>query len=61
MTSVIKTVYTLQPPSVLSGGLPAGGYPYRPPSGPGDQPGVVRPGNVGRGQGDGISSALTTC
>ena len=30
MTSVVKTVYTLQPPAVQSGGLPAGGYQRRP-------------------------------
>lgn len=30
MTSVVKTVYSVQPPSVLSGGLPAGGCTHRP-------------------------------
>lgn len=44
MTSVVKTVYTLQTPSVLSGSLTAGGCPRR-PRGTADWPRVVRAGN----------------
>lgn len=66
MTSVVKTVYTLQPPAVQSCSLQAGGYPRRPAdrrgwSGRGvrGHRSVAR--KAGRVQGKGNSSALTIC